>query len=283
MYQNRTQYPTKKNNLYKSISTYATQYKNIALIRMEKVRASQISSLRKKLHDTKIFSVKDRIAKKALSNINMDGIDNIVNGINGQCMLVFTNVSPFELSAIFAKNKTMLLSREGDISNIDIIIPAKNTGVAPGPILTDFKENGIPTKIDQGTVWITKDTQVIKKGEKISAKLASILGKLNIKPIEATVKLNMAMEEGNYYNNIDLIIDVDWYKEAFLRSHASCLLLSVECNYVTPESINSIIVKLVNLAFNLSINITYMNTDNKKEIINKAHNNALLLYASINN
>ena len=107
MYQNRTQYPTKKNNLYKSLATYATQYKNIALIRMEKVRASQISSLRKKLHDTKIFSVKDRIAKKALTNVKIDSIDKIVSGINGQCMLVFTDVSPFKLSAIFTKNKTM--------------------------------------------------------------------------------------------------------------------------------------------------------------------------------
>ena len=177
MYQNRTTYPKKKNNMYKSLSIYANQYKNIALIRMEKVRASQISTLRKKLNDTKIFSIKDRIAKKALINTSVQRITNIINGINGQCMLVFTNMSPFKLSLILAKNKTMLLAREGDVSNIDVVISAKNTGIAPGPILTDFKENGIPTKIDQGTIWITKETTIIKKGEKISSKLASILGK----------------------------------------------------------------------------------------------------------
>jgi len=279
MYQNRTKYPAKKNNIYKMLSTYTNQYNNIALIRMEKVRASQISSLRKKLKDTKIFSIKDRIAKKALTKVSIPGMDKIVNGINGQCMLVFTDTSPFKLSTIFTKNKTMLLSRNGDTSNIDVIIPAKNTGIAPGPILTDFKENGIPTKIDQGTVWITKDTTVIKNGEKISAKLASILGKLNIKPIEATVKLNMALEEDNYYNNTDLIVDINWYNNAFLESYASCLSLSIECNYITPESIDRIIIKLVNRARNISINAAYLNDDNTKEIIIKANSDAVLLSA----
>ena len=51
---------------------------------------------------------------------------------------------------------------------MDVIIPPKNTGIAPGPMLTDFKENGVPTKIDQGTIWIMKETIPVKKGEVIS-------------------------------------------------------------------------------------------------------------------
>ena len=79
---------------------------------------------------------------------------------------------------------------------MDVIVPPKNTGIAPGPMLTEFKENKIPTKIDQGTIWIQKETTPVRKGESISTKLAALLGKLDIKPIEAKIVLNSALSEG---------------------------------------------------------------------------------------
>ena len=82
-----------------------------------------------------------------------------------------------------------MAARGGDIASFDIVSSCKNTGIAPGPMLTEFKEAGIPTKIDQGTIWIAKDTTPVKKGEVINEKLASILGKLDIKPVEAGISL----------------------------------------------------------------------------------------------
>ena len=46
----------------------------------------------------------------------------------------------------------MLAARGGDIASMDVVVEPKNTGIAPGPMLTEFKENGIATKIDQGTI-----------------------------------------------------------------------------------------------------------------------------------
>ena len=109
---------------------------------------------------------------------------------------MFTNMSPFKLNVLLAKNKIMLAARGGDISSIDIVVPEKNTGIAPGPMLTEFKEAGIPTKIDQGTIWISKETTPVKKGGVINEKLAPLLGKLDIKPVEAGISLYSAIEEG---------------------------------------------------------------------------------------
>ncbi len=39
---------------------------------------------------------------------------------------------------------------------MDVVVPTKNTGIAPGPMLTEFKENKIPTKIDQGTIGFSR-------------------------------------------------------------------------------------------------------------------------------
>jgi len=50
-----------------------------------------------------------------------------------------------------------------------VVVHPNNTGNAPGSKLSEFKENKIPTKIDQGTIWILKETTPVKKGEPISA------------------------------------------------------------------------------------------------------------------
>ena len=48
MHQNRTKYPQKKVQMYQQIQELPKKYNVIALVRMEKVRSSQLLPLRKK-------------------------------------------------------------------------------------------------------------------------------------------------------------------------------------------------------------------------------------------
>ena len=41
----------------------------------------------------------------------------------------------------------MLFARGGDTASMDVVIPPKNTGIAPGPMLTDFKENELQQRL----------------------------------------------------------------------------------------------------------------------------------------
>ena len=63
---------------------------------------------------------------------------------------MFTNINPFRLNLIFDKNKIFLPAKEGDIASGEIVINAGNTGINPGPVLSEFKEANVPTKIDPG-------------------------------------------------------------------------------------------------------------------------------------
>ena len=153
MHENRTTYPQKKTQMYQQLSELPKKYNVLALVRMEKVRASQLLPLRKKLQgEVEIFSVKDKVARLALEKAGIKGIDKFIDKLEGQCLFMFTNMSPFKLNVLLGKNKVMLFARGGDSASMDVVIPPKNTGIAPGPMLTDFKENGIATKIDQGTI-----------------------------------------------------------------------------------------------------------------------------------
>ena len=271
MHENRTVYPKRKAQMYQQLTELPKKYKVLALIKMEKVRSSQILPLRKILKDDVEFvSIKDKVAQKALESLDVPGIKEIAKELTGQCMFMFTNMSPFKLNVLLAKNKIMMGARGGDIASIDVVVPAANTGIAPGPMLTEFKEAGIPTKIDQGTIWIAKDSTPVLKGEAINEKLASILGKLDIKPVEAGISLYTALEDGLKYSADEMVIDVDKIRDEFATAHQEAVSLSIEAAYVTPENISQILSKAAQSARSVSVESGYMTDETKEQIIQKA-------------
>lgn len=271
MHENRTTYPKSKTQMYAQLQELPKKYKVMAMVKMEKVRASQILPLRKKLKgEVEFVSIKDKVAKKALEKLDVPGIKQTIEQITGQCMFMFTNMSPFKLNVLLAKNKVMMPARAGDIASIDVVVPAKNTGIAPGPMLTEFKEAGIPTKIDQGTIWIMKDSTPVKKGEPINEKLAPLLGKLDIKPVEAGIALESALEDGLQYTREDLIVDVQATRDEIARAHQEAVSLSIEAAYVTPENIEAILSKAAQHARSLSVESAFMTDETKEQILQKA-------------
>ena len=271
MHENRTTYPKRKTQMYQQIIDIPKKYKVVALVKTDKVRASQLLPLRKALKgQVEFVCVKDKVAQKALETSDIPGIKGISEELVGQCLFIFTNMSPFKLNVLLAKNKIMMAARGGDIASIDIVVPAKNTGIAPGPMLTEFKEAGIPTKIDQGTIWIAKDSTPVKRGGVINEKLAVLLGKLDIKPVEAGISLYTALEEGMKYAADEMVIDVEKIRNAFAQYHQEAVSLSIEAAYITPENINQIISKASQHARSLSIESGFMTSETKEQILQKA-------------
>lgn len=284
MHQNRTKYPQKKVQMYQQLQEIPKKYNVIALVRMEKVRSSQLLPLRKKFKgEVEIVSIKDKVAQKALAGVKIPAIEKLADKLVGQCVLMFTNMSPFKLNILLGKNKIMMAARGGDIASKEIIIKAGNTGITPGPILTDFKEAGIATKIDQGTVWITKDSTVAKKGDVISAKLATLLSKLDVKPVEAGISLDSAVAEGIIYAKDEMVIDVEKYRHAFAQAHQEALALSIEIGYVTKENIILLLAKAAQGAKSVAVETGYLTDETKEQVLQKAHAHARALASKAKN
>jgi len=275
MIKNRTKFPQKKAQMYQLMQELPKKYSVTALVRMEKVRASQLLPLRKKLlGEVEIVSIKDKIAKKAFEKLDVPGAEKMKEMLTGQCVFMFTNMSPFKLNVLLGKNKVMLAARGGNIASVDVVVPPKNTGIAPGPMLTEFKDNKIPTKIDQGTIWILKETTPVKKGEVISTKLAALLGKLDIKPIEARIVLNSALSESILFSEEDRVVDVDAFRDKIAQANQNALALSTEIAYVTEDNIAQILAKASQAGISLSVEAAYVTDETKEQILQKAHSQA---------
>ena len=277
--QSNKKYPQKKQLLYQELQDLPSKYQVIALSKMNKVRATQLMTLRKKFHDQiKIKIIKNKIAQRAFERVKgISGIEDLSRELEGQCALMFTNISPFRLNLIFGENKVFLPAKGGDIAPKDITIPAGNTGIPPGPVLSEFKEAKVPTKIDQGSIAVTKDTIVVRTGEMISQKLSSLLSKVNIKPIEAGVVVNFAISDGLKYSEQDLQLDVKQYITELQQSYSSALNFAIEIIYIAPETINSILTLAHQKSLNVASTAGYISKDTVEIVINKAQTHAQVL------
>ena len=258
-------------------------YNVIALSKVNKVRATQLMKIRKKFHkDIIIKVIKNRVTQKAFEKISdVEGIDKLSTQLEGQCALMFTNISPFKLNLIFDQNKVFLPAKGGDITKTEIMIPSGDTGITPGPVLSEFKEANVPTKIDQGTIWVGKDTIVAKPRDVISTKLASLLSKLNIKPIEAGIVVNYALADKLVFAENDLRINLGEFKNELSRLHNESIALAVESNYFTKESIGYLLSRASKHAQSLAVESNYMSKDTAGQIISVSAMNANTLAAKL--
>jgi len=272
----RKHYPKKKRLMYEELQRIPAEYNVIALSKMSKVRAAQLMMIRKKFrNDIRIKIVKNKVAIRAFEKVkDVAGIENLRDQLEGQCALIFTNINPFKLNLIFAQNKVFLPAKGGDIATKEIFVPSGNTGITPGPVLSEFKTANVPTKIDQGTIWVTKDTLVAKPGAVISTPLASLLSKLNVKPVEAGISVNYAIAEGLQFREQDLRLNLDEYKEELARSFAQALALATEAGYMTPETVTPLLVKAHQQAISLATEAGYLTSETASFVLPRAQMHA---------
>jgi large subunit ribosomal protein L10 len=272
-------YPKKKRIMYQNLQELPKNYAVIALSKITKVRATQLMTIRRKLRNNiKIVIIKNKVAQRALEKVtDVRGLEDLSKELEGQCALMFTDISPFKLNLILNKNKVSLPAKAGDVATKEIIIPAGNTGITPGPVLSEFKEANIPTRIEQGSIWVTKDTIVAQSGTVISLKLASLMSKLNIKPIEAGIAIYSAVAEGLFFKENEIKIDLMEYRDVIEKSFRNAIAISIQAGYPTAETVKALILTAQYNATALAVASQYLSTDSIGYIIAKAQTNAQIL------
>ena len=78
MHENRTSYPKRKIQMYQQLQELPKKYKVLAVIKMRKVRSTQILPLRKTLKgEVEFVCVKNNVAQRALETLDIPGIKEI--------------------------------------------------------------------------------------------------------------------------------------------------------------------------------------------------------------
>jgi large subunit ribosomal protein L10 len=263
-------YSSKKIETLKKVKEYSQGRKVIAASKIRKVRARQMMALRKDFRgELSILVAKNKLVSMALKD-SRENIDQFLLSVTDQNALIFTDMNPFRLQLMLDKNKVDLPARAGDIATNDVVLPAGNTGMPPGPVLSEFKELKVPTRIDAGNIVVTQDTSVVKTGEKISPKLAGLLAKLNLKPIKAGLSLDAAYMDGLVFHRADLALNVDEYQRNLQEAYNSAMALAVNSAYMTKETTPLILAQAARHARSLAVEAAIPTAESMPDILSTA-------------
>lgn len=255
------------------------RYNVIGIASLQKARAPQLQELKKKLQDKVYMKViKNTLMKRAIESCEeKPELKKLEEHLTGSNIYLFTNLNPFKLALLLERGKVKTTAKAGDIAAFDVIVPAGNTGQPPGPIISQLNAVGLPTRIEAGSVWITKDTLVVKKGEVISERLASVLSKLGIKPVEAGLVMKVAYDNGLIITQEHLQIDIERTKHEIGKAYGDALALSLSVAYPTEENMVMLLQLAYQEAYALSINVAIPTKESIADLIRKAHAQMLSL------
>jgi large subunit ribosomal protein L10 len=194
---------------------------------------------------------------------------------------MFSNQDPYVLTKFLSENKAAAPAKGGQMAQKDILIPAMNTGVAPGPFISELAGLKIPSRVRGGVIHITEDTVAVKSGEVISNAMALMLSRLGIEPMELQLRLIAAFADGSVITADSLEIDLEGLFQEVLLGHQYALNLSVNTGYPTEDTITMIIAKANIEARSLALDVSFFEPDLLGEFLAKANSEFIALAAAV--
>ncbi|HXY83109.1 MAG TPA: 50S ribosomal protein L10 [Candidatus Saccharimonadales bacterium] len=262
-----------KKEIYSDLVELLQKYSVVAVADLQKVRSSQIQEIRKKLRGkAELIVAKNTILRKASEQLATEkpNVDQFADTLTGSKVLIFTQMNPYELIIFLNKNKVRVPAKGGDVATGEIMVQAGNTGLQPGPIISEFNEAKVQTRIEGGSIFVAKDTIVARKGDVISTKAASLMSKLGMKPMEAGLSIACAYDHGLVLRPTDLTFDLDQMKTEFSTAVRLAFGVAVEAVIMLPATAPQIISKAYRQAMAVSMEAGFLTKQTTPFIIQRA-------------
>ncbi|MCI2414558.1 MAG: 50S ribosomal protein L10 [Candidatus Aramenus sp.] len=274
--------PQWKKDEVRELTELLKTYNTVLIIDLNKFPADKFHEIRKKFRKNSVIKVSKntlfRLAAKE-AGIDVPKLDQYLTGTNG---FLFSNDNPFTLALNIDKFKLKRYAVPGDVAEEEVVIPAGDTGMPAGPILSTFGKLKVQTRVQDGKIAVVKDTVIAKPGDPIPAEAIPILQKLGIMPVYIKLAIKAAYHEGLVIPKDQLVIKVDDYKAQVLEAYRNALGLGVEIAYPVPEVLKISITKAQMYSLNLAGEIGFVTKETASVVFSKAMAKAYALAAAIN-
>lgn len=264
--------PKRKAEIVRETMELIGKYRVIGVADLHKIRGGLLQDLRRLLRGRVVIRcVKNTMLKRAMEELGLPGAVEFFNEIPGSNISIFSDMNPFKLSLLLQRNKVRVIAKPGDIAPEDITVPAGNTGLAPGPIISMFGRVGLRTRIESGTVWVVEDTVLARAGEKISEDVARVLARIGIKAADIGLSLKSAYEEGRILTLEELIVDLEAVREQLKKASAESLQVAVRVAYPTPETVLYLLYMAREDVLKVAVECAHVTKETAPLILVKAH------------
>jgi len=261
-----------KSNEVEEIVDVLKDCKSIGIASLKKVRASQLQELKKSMIGQVTFKVlKNTLVKLALEEMKHEELKQLESYLEGPNVFLFTDLNPFKLALLLEKGKVKTFAKAGDVAAMDVVIPSSNTGQPPGPVISQLNAVGLPTRIENGSVWISKDTLVVRRGEVINDRLAGVLSKLSIKAVELGISMRAVYDNGLIITGNQLVVDVPATKKSVETSNQEAFALALEIGYASKDTIKPLLQRAHQKALSLAVGAAIPTKETIGDLIRKAN------------
>lgn len=262
----------KKNAVDALIKLFGT-YSAVAVVNLEGLPSAQFQRLRASLgSELQIVMSKKSVIKLAVAAVKgkLAGIDQLTSFLVGMPALIFTNQNPFKLANLLNKSKSKAPAKPGQTAPYDIVIPAGPTSFAPGPIISELASVGIKAGVEGGKITVKVPSTVVREGEKIKPKVAEVLAKFNIQPMEIGLNLVSAYEKGIIYDRKVLSVDPATYIKELISAALESRAVALQIGFPAAETIVLLITKSAREARHIAKEFGIMVPELAEELVGKA-------------
>lgn len=237
------QYPARKVKIVSEATELLQKYPYVFLFDLHGLSSRILHEYRYRLRRYGVIKIiKPTLFKIAFTKVYGGIPAEIAEKVRGEVGFFFTSFNPAEVIKIVAENSVRRAAQPGDKAPFDIVVPAGPTNASPGPIISKFGKLKIPTRVQEGKIWIAKDTVVAKAGQEITPEMAEVLRVVGIEPIFEQLRLLGVIWRGQRFVDIsELIIDVNKYKELFETASVYARNLALNIVYPTREVLQAVI------------------------------------------
>ncbi|MFW9923856.1 MAG: 50S ribosomal protein L10 [Candidatus Thorarchaeota archaeon] len=256
------------------------QYNNVGITKVENIASKTIQRIRHDLRGDAVL----KIAKNTLMILAVKeaakkdkNLLKLLDYIKGSCAFILTNGNPFKIANYLEKNKIPTAAKEGQIAPKKIVVTARDTGFAPGPVIGELQSIGLQTRIDGGTVKVIEDSTVCQSGDKVSRTLANVLNRLGVEPFDAGLSVDVIYSKGDLIHHDELIIDFDGILSDLVKAHKEAFNLSVEAAIPSKENLPILIGKTRREALSLAIETNFITPETAGNVLAKTQLEAMIL------
>jgi len=256
----------------KKMGEILKKYSVVGLLDLYKLPSRQLQFIRRDLRgQVEIFMRKKCVLERSIKGEKgKKDLKKLLELDVKKPALILTNMNPFKLSKILVQNRSPTYAKPGDIAPNDIIVSEGPTSLPAGPAIGDFQRAKIPAMVKEGKIHVRKKTVVAKQGEEITPEVSDILKKLNIQPMEVSVNLLAAWEDGVVFGKDILAIDEEEYLDKLQLAYTHAINLSVNTGYPTKQSIELMIGKAFIEAKTLGVECNIIDKGIIEDILKKA-------------
>lgn len=246
-------------------------YPSIFVVNVDNVGSNQMHQIRVSLRGKGIVLMgKNTMVRRALRTIlsEMPQYERLLPHVRGNIGFVFTSGDLKDVRESITANRVRAPARAGALANVDVIVPAGNTGMEPGKT-SFFQALQIPTKIARGTIEIVADIKVVTSGTRVGSSEAMLLNMLNISPFTYGMTVLQIYDAGTCFHPDVLDIDEKELIDKFLSGIKTIATISLALHYPTIVSImHSVVNSYKNLlAVSLATDYTFEGSAKVKEYL----------------